>query len=151
MALTGTYPRNLDSKRRLAVPKRLREEFGGDDLRFLYIAPGTDRSLSVYSPVAFDELAQRLAETSTNRGDVRNYLRLFYSRAEKVDLDNQGRIRIPDRLADFAELHREVYLLGVHDHAEIWDVALWDAFLNKLNGEFDLMAEKAFESPPPPK
>lgn len=146
MTLTGTYPRNLDNKRRLAIPKRLRDEFGEGEIGSLYIAPGTDRSLAVYSPVGFENLAHRLAETPSTRTDVRTYLRLFYSRAEKVDLDNQGRIRIPDRLAEFAQLNREVVLLGVHDHAEIWDTGIWEAYLEKHNADFDEVAAKAFES-----
>ena len=86
-----------------------------------------------------------MAEKSTNRADIRNYLRLFYSRAERVDLDGQGRIRIPDRLAEFAQLKREAVLLGVQDHAEIWDAAVWDEFLTDQVSDFDKMAEQAFE------
>ncbi len=145
MALTGTYSRSLDEKRRLAIPKRLREDFGDENLTCLYIAPGTDRSLALYAPVAFERLAKRLTGKSSNRSKVRNYLRLFYSRAEKVELDSQGRIRIPDRLADFSQLKREAVLLGVHDHAEIWDHDLWDTFMTERNREFDEMAEQAFE------
>ncbi len=146
MALTGTYSRTLDNKRRLAVPKRLREEFSKDDLECLYVAPGTDQSLALYSPLAFETLATKLAGITSNRAEVRNYLRLFYARAEKVDLDNQGRIRIPDRLASLAKLDRDVVLLGVHDHAEIWDVTLWDSFLNQHTSHFDEMSDRALDS-----
>jgi MraZ protein len=146
MTLTGTYSRSLDDKRRLAVPKRLREEFGSEEPPCLYVAPGTDRSLALYAPAAFERLAEKLANQSTNRLDVRTYLRLFYARAEKVDLDGQGRIRIPDRLADFAQLERDIVLLGVHDHAEIWNSALWDAFLEQHSADFDEVAAQAFES-----
>lgn len=146
MTLTGTYTRNLDEKRRLAVPKRLREEFDEKELTSLYVAPGTDRSLAVYSPQAFQRLAARLEEKSSNQIEVRNYLRLFYSQAEKVDLDSQGRIRIPDRLAEFARLQRDVVLLGVQDHAEIWDRQLWEEFLAQHTPDFDEMAAQAFGS-----
>ena len=145
MALTGTYSRNLDDKKRLAVPKRLRDEFGDNELTSLYVAPGTDRSLALYSPAAFDRLANEIAQRPANREDVRNYLRLFYARAEKVDLDSQGRIRIPDRLADLARLDRDVVLLGVHDHAEIWDAKIWEDFLAIRGPEFDVIASQAFQ------
>ncbi len=145
MTLTGTYTRNLDDKRRIAVPKRLREDFGEKELTCLYIAPGTDRSLALYAPAAFELLAARMAGKSSNRAEVRNYLRLFYARAEKVDLDSQGRVRIPDRLAEIAELQGEVVLLGVQDHAEVWNKELWDAFLEQHTVDFDEMAAQAFE------
>lgn len=145
MALSGTYTRTLDEKQRVAVPKRLCEEFGESELSYFYVAPGTDRSLALYSPAGFDKLARKIAKQSSNRVEVRNYKRLFYSRAEKVELDAQGRIRIPDRLVTFAGLQRDLVLVGVHDHAELWNAAAWDAFLEKNSPTFDEMATQAFE------
>ena len=147
MALTGTYSRTLDEKQRLAVPKRLRMQFAesGKESARLYVAPESEHSLGLYSPAAFEKLAARLAEKTTNRAEVRNYLRLFYARAERVDLDGQGRIRIPDRLVEYARLDHAVTLVGVHDHAEIWDSKLWQEFLEKHTPNFDEMAMKAFE------
>lgn len=147
MALTGTYSRSLDEKHRLAVPKRLREQFGERELKTLFVTPETDKSLGLYSPAGFEALAARLADRSTNRAQVRNYLRLFYSRAEEVEIDNQGRIRIPERLVEFAGLERDVMLLGVHDHAEIWNARRWEEFLGRQVPEFDQMAGKAFDLP----
>jgi MraZ protein len=144
MPLTGTYSRNLDEKFRLAVPKPLREEFSPEELTHLYVAPGTDRSLVLYSPAGFERLAQLFAQQSPNLVKAQNYLRLFYSRAEKVDLDAQGRIRLPERLVEFAQLKHDVMLLGVHDHAEIWDNALWQQFLAHVGPAFDDMAHSAF-------
>lgn len=145
MALSGTYARTLDDKNRLAVPKRLCEEFGEPDLQNFYVAPGTDKSLLLYSPAGFEKLARRIAKKSSNRVEVRNYKRLFYSRAEKVDLDTQGRIRLPERLTEFANLTRDIVLVGVHDHAEVWDAAAWTNFLEQAGPAFDDMATQAFE------
>jgi MraZ protein len=145
MALSGTYARTLDDKNRLAVPKRLCEDFGEPELQSLYAAPGTDKSLLLYSPAGFEKLARRIAKKSSNRVEFRNYKRLFYSRAEKVDLDSQGRIRLPERLTDFAGLTRDVVLVGVHDHAEVWDAGAWAKFLEQAGPAFDDMATQAFE------
>lgn len=144
MPLTGTYQRNLDDKQRLAVPKRLRDQFGEGEIHSLYVAPGTSRSLELYSPQAFNTLAVKLAERTTNRAEVRNYLRLFYARADEAPLDRQGRIRIPERLAEFAQLKHDVVLLGVHDHAELWDRTLWEEFLQSHGSQYDDMATQAF-------
>lgn len=139
MALTGTYLRALDEKRRVAVPKRLRDDFAEANLEFLFIAPGTEKSLVIYAPQAFESLAARLADKAGHQ----NFLRLFYSSSERVDLDGQGRIRIPDRLAEYAGLSREAYLLGVQDHAELWDKAAWDQFISRTTPEFDHLALEA--------
>ena len=145
MTLSGTYTRSLDEKQRLAVPKRLCEDFNEPALKNLYVAPGTDKSLVLYSPAGFEKLARKTAKQSSNSVEVRNYKRLFYSRAERAELDAQGRIRIPERLVEFAGLSRDVVLVGVHDHAEIWDAAAWDKFLNATGAAFDEIATRAFE------
>jgi MraZ protein len=139
MALTGTYLRTLDDKRRLAVPKRVKDDFGDENLDSLIIAPGTEKSLAVYSPKGFDLFAARLSGAPEHQ----RYLRLFYSSAERVEFDGQSRIRIPDRLADYAGLNRDVYLLGVQDHVELWDKDAWDAFVATHSPEFDQLALQA--------
>jgi MraZ protein len=58
-------------------------------------------------------------------------------------VDGQGRILLPERLVNFAGLRQEVVLLGVHDHAEIWDKELWDQFLASHSPEFDELASEA--------
>ncbi|MBL8851210.1 MAG: cell division protein [Planctomycetaceae bacterium] len=143
MALTGTYQRTLDDKQRLAIPKRLRDAMGEAELQELYIAPEVGRALSVFSPRAFERRAARIEELSTGRSGVVNYLRLYYSQAERVEIDAQGRIRLPERLVEFAQLQEDVVLLGVHDHIEIWDSALWNDFLKEHSLEFDRLAREA--------
>ena len=135
----------MDSKNRFAVPKRLREELGGEELETLFVAPGTESSLDLYSTSAFEQLADRVAAQSPTRADIRDYKRLFYGRAERVDLDSQGRIRIPDRLVSFAHLEKEIVLIGVHDHVEVWDADTWQQFLEKKQFEFDRMAGSVFD------
>lgn len=145
MVLTGTYKRSLDQKNRIAIPKKLREQFSAKDISNLYIIPGTETSLSIYSPETFDQLSDRLKERTTNKSTFRNYLRLLYSRSEEVPIDQQGRIRIPDRLVNLANLDNEIMLIGVQDHAEIWSMSNWDSFLNSYQDDFDELATKAFE------
>ena len=144
MALTGTFPRSLDDKHRLAIPKRLLDDFGEAGLTTFHFAPGTEKSLLLYSPKGFERLSRRVSRMS-NRPEARAYKRFFYANAEKVDLDSQGRIRVPDRLAAFAQIQREVVVLGVHDHAEVWDAAAWAAFIARNSQSFDELATMAFE------
>ena len=144
MALTGTWPRSLDDKGRLAVPKRVREELGAG-IQSLFVAQGTEQSLMIYTPESFDQLAQRYSEKSGAKADMRGFMRLFYARAERIDVDSQGRIRIPDRLKGFAGLEREVVLLGVNDHLELWDTARWEDYVGSLNPQFDEIAALAYD------
>ena len=153
MPLTGTYTRTIDDKQRLAVPKPLREAFGKDaataeatvEASVLYVAPGTDTSLMVFSEAGFQRYSDRFSQASVNRTDIRRYLRMFYAQAERIELDSQGRVRIPERLMQFAGLSKEAVILGVHDHAEVWDKQKWDEFLTANGDDFDQMAAQSFE------
>ncbi|REJ71936.1 MAG: cell division protein [Planctomycetota bacterium] len=144
MALTGTYLRSLDEKQRIAVPKRLRDAMSPKELKELYVGPEVDHALALFSPESFERRAQRLEEATSARSRVTNYLRLYYSQAERVEVDSQGRIRLPERLVEFAKLQQEVVLLGVHDHVEIWDKTTWQDFFRRHSQEFDQLAAEVF-------
>ena len=107
MLLTGTFSRAIDEKLRVAIPKPLREALGPLAKKAFYVTPGTDGSLAIYTEDALAEMANRLAQASPNAQDVRAFSRLFYARAQAVELDSQGRLRIPPDLAALAGLGKE--------------------------------------------
>lgn len=143
MLLTGVFSRSIDEKLRVAIPKRLREALESDSPA-IYIAPGTDESLALYAEAAFARLADRLAQVSPTRQDVRTFNRLFYARAQRVELDSQGRVRIPPELSELAQLGKEIVLLGVQDHIEIWAADRWKSYLAERQSHYDEIAEAAF-------
>lgn len=147
MLLTGSYRRTLDDKSRLAIPKQLRDACGFTDQTTLYLAPGTDGSLAIYTHEVFDQLGQRLAQASPVAQDMRSFSRLFYAQAQMAEVDKQGRLRIPPELAQLAKLSAEVVLLGVRDHMELWDAAAWDAYLGDQQPKYDRLAESALANP----
>ena len=89
MLLTGTFARSVDEKLRIAVPKRLRDCLGDPAPAALFITPGTDNSLALYTEEALARLAERLAHSSPTQHDVRAFSRLFYAQAQRVELDVQ--------------------------------------------------------------
>ncbi len=147
MLLTGSFRRSIDEKLRIAIPKRLRIALECPKGAALYVAPGTDDSLALYTEEAFSQLAERLAGVSPTQKDVRAYMRLFFARAAQVEIDGQGRIRIPQELADLAQLSKEVILLGVQDHMELWAAGRWEAYLSAKQPHYDEIAEAALGGP----
>jgi MraZ protein len=143
MLLTGTFPRSLDEKQRIAIPKPLREALGCHRGGALFVAPGTDGSLCLYTEEGFERLGDRLARASPTQQSVRAYTRLFYARAQRVELDQQGRIRIPGELAELAALRKEAVLLGVQDHLELWAAQRWQEYLAQRQAHYDEIAEAA--------
>jgi MraZ protein len=162
MLLTGSFERSLDDKLRLSIPKGLRDEIsrsaskqkmgggdpndeGSESITALYVAPGTDGSLMLYPEVAFERLASQLETVSPNGRDVRAFSRVFFSQAQRCELDRQGRVRIPPELAKLASLVKETVLLGVRDHMELWDRERWLNYLGQKQMDYDAIAENALD------
>ena len=144
MLLTGTYSRAVDEKLRISLPKRLREAMGCESGAPIFVTPGTDGSLAIYTAPAFDRLAAQLSQASPTRRDVRAFRRMLYGQAQQIEMDRQGRIRIGPELARTAGIRKEVVLVGVEDHLELWDQAAWDAYLAEQQPRYDAIAEAAF-------
>jgi len=142
MLLTGTHPRTLDDKKRMALPKRVREVL--QDPQTLFVTPGPDQSLWLYSQTGLEELSGKLDQTPATDAEARVFRRLYFAQTEAVDVDRNGRILIPDRLVQFAGLKHEVVLLGVRDHLELWDAERWQEYLSQHASRFDAVAEAAF-------
>lgn len=142
MLLTGTHPRTLDDKYRLALPKRVRELLG--DPASLFVTPGPDQTLWVYTEAELEKLAARLDQAPATDAEARLYRRLYFAQTEQVDVDNSGRILVPERLGKFAGLLKEVVLIGVRDHLELWDAARWQSYVDLHAARFDQAAEQAF-------
>lgn len=144
--LTGSFARSLDDKHRFALPKPIREVLDQADCAVLYVAPGTDGSLVVYTEPAFQALGDQLADGSPTEQDIRAFSRLFYAQAQRVGLDRQGRMRIPAELAGLALAGKDIMLIGVRDHLEIWDRARWERYVQDKQPFYDQIAENAFRT-----
>ena len=143
MLLTGNYPKTLDEKKRLGLPKKVREQMG--DPETLFVTPGPDKCLWVYTKAGLERLAEKLGQTPSTDNEARVFGRLFFAQAEAADLDRAGRILISDRLMQFAELKHEVVLIGVRDHCEVWDAGRWQNYFTENAPRFDAVAEGAFQ------
>jgi MraZ protein len=143
MLLTGTHTRTLDDKKRLGLPKRVREQL--EDPTTLFVSPGPDGCLWLYTKDGLEQLSAKLDQSPATGSEARVYRRLYFAQTEEVDVDRSGRILIPDRLVQFAELSHEVVLIGVRDHLELWDAARWQRYLTQNAPRFDAVAEGAFE------
>ena len=143
MLLTGTFSRTLDDKKRLGLPKRLREQL--ENPTSVFITPGPDQSLWLYSQPSLERLWEKLDQSPANESEARTFRRLYFAQTETVDLDGNGRILIPERLLEFAGLKHEIVLIGVRDHLEIWDRERWQHYMTQNAPRFDAVAEGAFQ------
>ena len=118
--VTGTYEHSIDSKGRLFIPSKLRVELGES----FYLAMGVDACLAIYPQESWDRFTAKFASLPISKSKA---MRSLFANAVKCVPDSQGRIVIPQRLRTYADLGKDVVIIGVHDRAEIWSAAAWQA------------------------
>ncbi len=139
--LIGEYQYNLDNKKRLAVPAKLRKELGDK----VVLTRGFDSCLFLYSQQEWSLVADKLSKLSQGTAEVRSLVRLILSGAVEVETDGLGRVLVPDYLKTYAGLQKDVTITGVYNRLEIWDTDKWIAYRNSAEKSTDRTAEKLGE------
>ena len=116
--MTGEYQHSLDTKGRLFIPARLRDELGAE----FYVTLSMDHCLNAYSAEQWDIFSSKVNAMPYIK---QRAMRPLFSNACKCELDTQGRILLPQKLRDQAGLTKNVTVLGSNNHAEFWDSDEW--------------------------
>lgn len=121
--IIGSYSLNLGDKRRVAVPKKFLAELGTKPI----LAKWYENCLVLVSEEFWDQLLSRLTGGRKTVGiGVRDIERFILGSAFEVEPDRQGRIIIPEILAEYAEFKKEIVFVGLGDRVEIWSKQVWD-------------------------
>ena len=126
----GEFEHTIDSKGRMNFPAKLREELG----EHFYISKTIGEScLTVHTEQSWIGLRESLRGKPTK---VRLPLeRFLFGGACEAEPDKQGRIAIAPALRAYAGLTSEVVVVGMDDHAEIWDKAAYIAYTESVSAE----------------
>ena len=137
--LLGEYEHTVDDKNRLTLPARFRDAFREGAV----VTRGMDGCLAVYPRAGWEQLAEStLVDLDPLSREGRALTRYFYSAATEAEPDRQGRILIPPRLAEYAQLGRDVVVAGVRDRLEIWDRDTWRRQRDEIEGSAEHVAER---------
>jgi MraZ protein len=133
----GSYSHNLDNKGRLVIPSKMRSEIGGR----LYILRGYEGSLFVYKETDFQKLVTALENLPYNQRDSRDVQRIALSSVVELEVDGQNRIQLPTKLLSDYKISRDVMVIGVVNHFEIWDSQAWEKYLEQNEKDYEAKAE----------
>lgn len=139
--LIGEYKHTLDPKKRLAIPAKLRKEVGEHAI----LTRGLNNCLSLYPMAQWNRLTEKLGSLPVGQGDTRAFLRTMFAGAVEVEMDQLGRILIPDFLKQYAELSTKAVIVGVYDRLEIWNEERWETYRREAEKSTDVIAEKLGE------
>ena len=135
----GHFEHTLDEKGRLSLPRKLREGLSEGSL--LYILKGFEGCLSVYTEAEFQKLCEECSNISFNKKNSRSYLRIMLGSVVELSLDKVNRLQLPTQILNKYQISRNVALIGVRDHFEIWDLEAYKAYEKDALARFEDIAE----------
>ena len=141
----GEHDHKIDSKNRLSIPSKFRDILkASDEVNGFYVTRGLDQCLFLFTGSQWDEVTGSLRQRAFTDSASRRFQRLFFSNASFCELDNQGRILIPEKLKDVARISKEVTIVGVYSRIEVWSRSRWKAVQEADGGEYEALAEQLF-------
>ena len=120
--LMGEYSHSLDTKGRLIMPAKLRQDIGD---KFI-LTKGLDGCLFAFSQTEWNNFEEKLNGLPLSDKNARNFVRFFLSGATECEIDKQGRFLIPTNLRISANLEKDAIIIGVGTRIEIWNKETWE-------------------------
>jgi MraZ protein len=144
LLLTGEYQHVVDSKSRVLISNKLRGQIDADEHgNNFYLVLGANGILCLYPEKYFEQIALAVAPGTTAPDEAVTFERMSFSLASKVELDNQGRLLLNDRLRKRAGLKDNVTLIGVRDHIELWNSESWEQYVSDHMAQYQKQMSQA--------
>ena len=137
----GQHEHSLDKKGRIIMPAKFRDELGDN----FVITFGLDKCLFVYPMDEWKSLAENLQKFPLGKKDARAFKRTLASRAIICHFDQQGRVTISKYLRDYAEINKNIMVIGVFNRIEIWNKEKWLGYAQETEESYEDIAERIYE------
>ncbi|HAF17503.1 MAG: division/cell wall cluster transcriptional repressor MraZ [Thermacetogeniaceae bacterium] len=134
----GEYRHNIDAKGRLILPAKFRSCLGERCIA----TRGLDHCLFVFPLEEWQGMEEKMKNLPLTKKEARAFSRFFFSGATECELDGQGRILLPPSLREYAQISKEVAVIGVSSRIEIWAAERWDEYCAGAEETYEELAEK---------
>ncbi len=127
LLLYGEYELNIDEKSRLLIPSEVRKQLDSErDGDAFFMVVGVNRVPWVYPERYYEDLVARRPAELTPAEEALAFDQFNFALASRLEPDKQGRVLIPEKTLRRSGLEKEVTLIGVRDHLELWNRSDWD-------------------------
>jgi MraZ protein len=139
LAFRGHYEHSLDAKKRLSIPTRFRPAFSNGTV----LAKEPEPCIAIWTPETNEAIIERaLSGLNPMGSEHRKLSRFFQGNSFELDLDASGRVTLPPPLLAHAGIEKEVVVVGVGDHLEVWARERWQAEQEALDAEIGEVTER---------
>lgn len=143
---TSEYECKLDAKGRLVLPSKIKGNLPEASGNELVLRKGFEPCLILYPMVEFKKIYSKISGLNEFNEEYRKLQRNFFRGNATVELDGTGRFLIPKNMISYAELQKEVIVVGMGNRIEIWNPEQYDKYLINDPGEFSALAQKYLDA-----
>lgn len=139
-AFRGSYSHTIDHKGRVSIPAKYRRQLSGEADETFVVLRGLESCIALYPADEFRHLDERLRARSFSDEATRRYQRMMLVDSRDETLDAQGRVALPPRLIAHAQLTKDVLVVGLLDHLELWNPELFEKYLQSSDRTYEQIA-----------
>lgn len=137
MLFTGEYEHTLDQKNRLSIPARFRQLLSPDSIgEEFYLIIGANKKLWLYPNKYYEELVNRHPAELIPDEKVLQFEQMTFGLARLLEIDSTGRIVVPEKMLRRSSLGKQVAIIGVRDHLELWNRDEWERYVENGLSEY---------------
>ncbi len=132
---------SVDAKGRVSIPSKMRRNITPEAKLTFVVTRGFEKCLYGYPLDEWQKLETSIKTLDQTSEQDRFSMRMLLQWSEELMLDSQYRLLIPRALLDYAEIKKEVYIIGVLDHVELWDPTNFKRYLDSMKKSYESVAE----------
>jgi MraZ protein len=139
LAFRGHFEHSLDAKNRLSIPARFRAAFASGTV----LAKDPEPCVAVWTPETHEAIIERaLGDLNPMGSEYRKLSRFYQGNSFEIELDASGRVTLPPPLLAHSGISKEVVVVGVGDHLEVWGRERWQQEQEALDAEIGEVTER---------
>ncbi|MBS1743064.1 MAG: division/cell wall cluster transcriptional repressor MraZ [Bacteroidetes bacterium] len=148
ISFIGEYESTIDAKGRFLFPSGFKKQLPGEDNTTFVINRGFEKCLTLYPLQSWKPIFKELSQLNDFDPKVREFRRYFLNGATQVDLDNAGRLLLPQNLMEHASLEKDIVLVSALNKIEIWDKIKYQQFFDSFSPDsFSKLANEVMNKP----
>ncbi len=133
MWMVGTVNVRMDQKNRFRLPTIYRQNFG----KSIFITIGFEKSAEIWDTKMYNKMHQIIVNKPSYDAKWRKYKRLFMANAFELSISDMGRVLLPQIIVDYLDNTKDLVLIGVGNHLELWNKNTWNNYNKELQKNKD--------------
>ena len=142
----GSFNYSIDAKGRISIPAKLRKFVSPAANDTFVLTRGSLQCINIYPMDYWNELvASKLDKLNSFDPEDTKFMRLFLQEAAEDQFDTQSRLLVSKKLTDYAEIEKDVIILGMNKYIEVWNPKLYEEYLKEIEEPYETIAKEVMK------